>query len=165
MNANMFKWEIIWIVPFVNYVSIVLYEINDNSNENPGSILWETTFWIIASYSYDNLRNSWLCYFRNFIIVIERCVNDWIFLTFYKFPCIVWIYAWFFMHCRNHHSDNHVNHVINWYKILQITDNYFKSFDWTNTFKINISIITVSTKWKATVAKEIAINFGNIHIT
>ena len=31
---------------------------------------------------------------------------------FFKFPCIVRIYAWFFMHCRNHHSDNHTNHVI-----------------------------------------------------
>ena len=32
--------------------------------------------------------------------------------TWFKFPCIVWIYAWFFMHCRNHHSDSHANHVI-----------------------------------------------------
>ena len=35
----MFKWEIIWIVPFVNYVSIVFNETNDNSNKNPGLIL------------------------------------------------------------------------------------------------------------------------------
>ena len=41
----------------------------------------------------------------------EMC--EWLnFRTFFKFPCIVWIYAWFFMHCRNHHSDSHVNHVI-----------------------------------------------------
>ena len=31
---------------------------------------------------------------------------------FFKFPCIVRIYAWFFMHCRNHNSDSHTNHVI-----------------------------------------------------
>ena len=38
---------------------------------------------------------------------------EWLnFGTFFKFPCIVRIYAWFFMHCRNHHSDNHANHVI-----------------------------------------------------
>ena len=41
----------------------------------------------------------------------EMC--EWLnFGTFFKFPCIVRIYAWFFMHCRNHHSDNHTNHVI-----------------------------------------------------
>ena len=34
MNANMLKWEIIWIVRFVNYVSVDLNEINDNSNKN-----------------------------------------------------------------------------------------------------------------------------------
>ena len=39
MNANMFKWEIIWIVRFVNYVSVDLNEINDNSNKNSDSIL------------------------------------------------------------------------------------------------------------------------------
>ena len=32
--------------------------------------------------------------------------------TLFKFPCIVRIYAWFFMHCRNHYSDSHANHVI-----------------------------------------------------
>ena len=38
---------------------------------------------------------------------------EWLnFGTFFKFPCIVRIYAWFFMHCRNHHSDSHANHVI-----------------------------------------------------
>ena len=31
--------EMIWIIHFVNYVSIVLNEINDNSNKNSGSIL------------------------------------------------------------------------------------------------------------------------------
>ena len=42
----------------------------------------------------------------------EMC--EWLnFGNFFKFPCIVRIYAWFFMHCRNHHSDNHTNHVIN----------------------------------------------------
>ena len=85
--------------PFVNYVSIVFNEINDNSNKNPGSILKEINFWIIASYSYDNLRNSWLWYFRNVIIVIARCVNDLILELFsnfralcesmYDFSCIV----------------------------------------------------------------------------
>ena len=39
MNANMFKWEIILIVRFVNYVSVDLDEINDNSNKNSDSIL------------------------------------------------------------------------------------------------------------------------------
>ena len=38
---------------------------------------------------------------------------EWLYFgTFFKFPCIVWIYAWFFIHCRNHHSGSHVNHVI-----------------------------------------------------
>ena len=41
----------------------------------------------------------------------EMC--EWLnFGTFFKFPCIVRICAWFFMHCRNHHSDNYTNHVI-----------------------------------------------------
>ena len=41
----------------------------------------------------------------------EMC--EWLnFGTFFKFACIVRIYAWFFVHCRNHHSDNHANHVI-----------------------------------------------------
>ena len=35
----MFKWEMIWIVGFVNYVSIVFNEINKNSNKNSDSIL------------------------------------------------------------------------------------------------------------------------------
>ena len=39
MNANMFKWEIIWIVRFVNCVSIDFNEIYVNSNINSGSIL------------------------------------------------------------------------------------------------------------------------------
>ena len=112
MDANMFKWEIIWMVRFVYCVSIDFNEIYVNSNKNSGSIFKERAFWIIASHSYDTLRNSWLWYFRNFIIVIARCVNDWIFGTLFKFPCIVRIYAWLFMHCRNHHSDSHANHVI-----------------------------------------------------
>ena len=51
---------------------------------------------------------TWLWYFRIFIIVIARCVNDRIL----ELPCIVRIYAWFFMHCKNHYSDSHANHVI-----------------------------------------------------
>ena len=86
--ASMFKWEMIWIGGFVNYVSIVFNEINNNSNTNSGSILWEITFCIIVSYSYDNLRNSWLWYVRNFIIVIARCVNDWNFELFSKFRAL-----------------------------------------------------------------------------
>ena len=39
MNANMFKWEIIWIVRFVNCVSIDFNEIYVNLNKNSGSIL------------------------------------------------------------------------------------------------------------------------------
>ena len=40
-------------------------------------------------------------------------MTEWLnFGTFLKFPCIVRIYAWFIMHCRNHHSDSHANHVI-----------------------------------------------------
>ena len=40
-------------------------------------------------------------------------IFEWLhFGIFFKLPCIVQIYAWFFMHCRNHHSDNHTNHVI-----------------------------------------------------
>ena len=35
----MFKGEMIWIVRFVHYVSIVFSEINDISNKNSGSIL------------------------------------------------------------------------------------------------------------------------------
>ena len=34
---------------------------------------------------------------------------EWLnFGTFFKLQ----IYAWFFMHCRNHHSDSHANHVL-----------------------------------------------------
>ena len=96
---------------FVNFVSIVFNEINDDSNKNSGSVLQKILFWIDASYSYDNVRNSWLWYLHNFIIMIARCVNEWI-LELFKFPCIVPIYAWFFMHCRNHNNDRHANHVI-----------------------------------------------------
>ena len=32
--------------------------------------------------------------------------------TFFKFPCSLRIYAWFFMHCRNHHSVSYAYHVI-----------------------------------------------------
>ena len=39
MNANMFKWETIGIVRFVNYVSVDFNEINDNLNKNSDSIL------------------------------------------------------------------------------------------------------------------------------
>ena len=39
MVANMCKWEIILIVRFVSYVSIVLIKINDNLNKNSCSIL------------------------------------------------------------------------------------------------------------------------------
>ena len=33
--------------------------------------------------------------------------------TFFKFPCIVRIYAWFFIHYKNHYRESHANHVIN----------------------------------------------------
>ena len=108
----MFKMEIIWIVRFVNYVWIVLMKLMVLQIRIFSSILQELNFWIIEPYSYDNLKNWWRWYFCNFIIVIARCVNDWILELFFKFPCIVRIYAWFFMHCRNHHSDSHANHVI-----------------------------------------------------
>ena len=88
----MVKWEIIWIVFCVNYVSTVLNEINVNSNKNHGSILLEITFWITASYGYDNLK---LYYLPNFIILIARCVNDRILELFFQFICIVGIYAFF----------------------------------------------------------------------
>ena len=39
MNANINELEIIWIVRFVNYVSIGFDEIFVNSNKNSGSIL------------------------------------------------------------------------------------------------------------------------------
>ena len=85
--------------PFINCVSIDFDEIYVNSNKNPGSILYERAFWIILSHSYDTLKNSWLWYFRNFIIVIARCANDWILELFkifralcesmHDFSCIV----------------------------------------------------------------------------
>ena len=53
----------------------------------------------------------------------EMC--EWLnFGTFFKFPCIVWIYAWFFMHCRNHHSDSHANHVIIWANRVQLGSSF-----------------------------------------
>ena len=89
----------IWIVRFINCVSIDFNEIYVHSYKNPGSILYERAFWIIATHSYDSLRNSWLWYFRNFVIVIARCVNDWILELFsnlralcesmHDFSCIV----------------------------------------------------------------------------
>ena len=40
---------------------------------------------------------------------------EWLkFGTFFKFPWIGRIYAWFFKHCRNHHSDSYANHVLHW---------------------------------------------------
>ena len=39
MNANMFEWEIISMIRFVNCVSIDFYEIYVNSNQNSASIL------------------------------------------------------------------------------------------------------------------------------
>ena len=39
MNANMFKWETISMIRFVNCVSIDFNEIYVNSNKNSGSIL------------------------------------------------------------------------------------------------------------------------------
>ena len=98
MNANMFKWKIIWIVCFVICVSIYFNEIYVNSNKNSDSILYERAFWKIASHSYDTWRNLWLWYFRNFFIEFARCVNDWIlelsnFLalceSMHDFSCIV----------------------------------------------------------------------------
>ena len=39
MNANMFKWETIWIVRFVKCVSMDFNEIYVDLNKNSGSIL------------------------------------------------------------------------------------------------------------------------------
>ena len=88
MNANIDKLEIIWIVRFVNCASIDFDEIYINSNKNSGSILYERTFWIIASHSYTTLRNAWLWYLRNFISVITGCVNDWILELFPNFRAL-----------------------------------------------------------------------------
>ena len=61
-------------------------------------ILLEITFWIIALYGYDNLRNSWQWFFRNFIIVITSVTESILelFSTFralcksmHAFSCIV----------------------------------------------------------------------------
>ena len=100
-------------IHFVNYVLIVFNEIDGNPNKRNSCSIKKTTFWIISFSNNDNLRNLWLWYYRNFIIVIVRRVNDWNFGTFFKIPFVVRIYAWFFMDCRNHHIASHANHVIN----------------------------------------------------
>ena len=112
MNANMFKCEIIWIVCCVNCVSIDFNEIYVNSNKNSASILWERAFWIIASHRFWYLQKFMTDTTQQFHHCnCEMC--EWLnFGTFFKFPCIVRIYAWFFMHCRNHHSNSHAKHVI-----------------------------------------------------
>ena len=40
-----------------------------------------------------------------------RYVNHWILKLLKNFRALC-IYAWFFMHCRNHHSDSHPDHII-----------------------------------------------------
>ena len=87
MNANINKLEIIWI-GFVNCASKDFDEIYVNSNKNSGSIMWERAFWIIASHGYTTLRNTWLWYFRNFIIVVTGCGNDWILELFSNFRAL-----------------------------------------------------------------------------
>ena len=51
-------------------------------------------------------------YSHNFIIVIARCVNDFILELFSNFHALCESMHDFFIHCRNHHSGSHVNHVI-----------------------------------------------------
>ena len=68
---------------------------------------------------------EWPIYINdNFAIssLLFRYICEWLnFGIFFKLPCIVQLYAWFFMHCKNHPSDSHTNHVImlyNWQLIL-----------------------------------------------
>ena len=63
-------------------------------------------------------------------VILPQFLSLWLrdvwmteFWNFFQIPCIVRIYAWFFMHCRNHHSDSHANHVINLY-FIQICIEY-----------------------------------------
>ena len=50
-----------------------------------------------------------LCQFHH----CDREVREWLnFGIYFKCPCIVQIYAWFFMPCKNYHCDSHANHVI-----------------------------------------------------
>ena len=61
-------------------------------------------------------------------------ICEWLnFGTFFKFPCIVRIYAWFFMHCRNYHSDSHANHVIMCLSIMH--NNIFVAYQLVNPKK------------------------------
>ena len=62
-------------------------------------------------------RPVWLCHSSGTIgrwfwrPLHQMC--EWLnFGTFFKFPCIVRIYACFFIHFRNHHSNSHTNHII-----------------------------------------------------
>ena len=50
--------------------------------------------------------------FGNFVIVISIYVYGGVWGLVLKFPCIVQIYAWFFMHRRNNQCESHANHVI-----------------------------------------------------
>ena len=47
-----------------------------------------------------------------FIIQRRILVSSGQFSFFFKFPCIEKIYARFFMHCINHHGDNHATNVM-----------------------------------------------------
>ena len=66
--------------------------------------------------------------------------------TLFKFPCIVRIYAWFFMHCRNHHSDSHANHVIitPWYLHHIEVQLYIEAGLWTANFVLRYSIFLIN---------------------
>ena len=60
----------------------------------------------------DNSGNLFQWSFRNFVIVIERYVTDWIVEYFSNYHALCKYMHDLFMHCRNHHSDSHTNHVI-----------------------------------------------------
>ena len=58
------------------------------------------------------LKNPLLWCLRNFCHC-DYGICEWLHLgTFFKFPCIARIHAWFFRHCGNHHSDSRANHLI-----------------------------------------------------
>ena len=79
---------------------------------------------------------------------------EWLnFGTFFKLPCIVRIYAWFFMHCRNHHSDSNANHFIipsnvhQYHFVLWMLFHYVIFIDihvYTNIFILTCTLIFIT---------------------
>ena len=69
-----------------------------------------------------------------------------------EFPCILQIYAWFFMQCGNHHSDSHVNHAIIAFNSDTIPGAFSRNDHWSQ-YKSYTLYIVYFTYWHPFYAK------------